>query len=128
MTYYVNRRWTTAKKTVNNNGRMNDSKFEAGYANELILRKKAGDIKDFEEQVTLDLEVNGYRVCTYRIDFIVYHNDGMTEYVECKGYPTDVWKLKWKLFEALFTDKPDTRLTIEMQGKYKPPKLRKLIK
>ena len=102
-----------------------DSKFEAGYAQELKFRKKAKDIKDFEEQVTLDLNVNGFRVCTYRIDFIIHHFDGTREYVETKGYPTPVWRLKWKLFESLYT-KPGNKLTVIMQGKYKPPKAKRI--
>ena len=104
-----------------------DSKFEAAYAQELELRVKAKDIKSFDTQVNLDLNVNGCRVCQYRIDFVVHHNDGTTEYVECKGFPTDVWKLKWKLFEALYHDKPKTKLTIVYQSnRYKAPKLRKI--
>lgn len=103
-----------------------DSKFEAGYAQELELRKKAGDIKDFEEQKTLELIVNGYVVCTYRIDFIIIHNDGLKEYVETKGFATPVWKLKWKLFEACYSDLPDTdKCTVIYQGKTWNPKMRK---
>ena len=112
-------------KKQEHNGYQYDSKFEAGYAQELELRQKVGDIKSFDRQKNLDLIVNGYVVCQYRIDFIVYHNDGSIEYVECKGYATDVWKLKWKLFEALFTDFPDVKLSVVYQGKNWRPKLRK---
>ena len=122
--YHVYKKWTSAQKTEYG-GHQYDSKFEAHYAYELDMRQKAGDIVSFERQVTIPLEVNGYIVCTYRIDFIVHHNDGTTEFLECKGYPTDVWKLKWKLFEALFCDKEDVRLTIVQQGRFKPPRLRK---
>lgn len=125
--YQVCRKWTTAKKQEYNGFRY-DSGFEASYAMELDLRVKAKDIERYDRQVNLSLEVNGYAVCTYRIDFIIHHLDGTLEYVECKGYQTDVWKLKWKLFEALYTDKPDVKLTIVQQGRYKPPKLRKVGK
>lgn len=102
-----------------------DSKFEAGKAQELELLKKAKEIKGYEEQKTLDLWVNDYLVCTYKIDYVVHHNNGDTEYIECKGYPTQVWKLKWKLFEALYT-KPGNILTVEYQGKsWKPNRRRK---
>lgn len=110
------------------NGYQYDSKFEAAYGQELEFRQKAGDIKSFERQKNLDLIVNGYVVCQYRIDFVVYHNDDSIEYVECKGYATDVWKLKWKLFEALFTDLPDVKLSVVYQGKNWRPKLRKSVK
>jgi len=121
--YFIQKKWTNAKKQEYNGFRY-DSGFEANYAQELDLRIKAKDIKGYDKQVNLDLIVNGYVVCQYRIDFIVHHNDGTTEYVECKGYQTDVWKLKWKLFEALYSDRPDVKLTIVQQGnRYKPPKL-----
>lgn len=42
---------------------------------ELDMRLKANDIKSYEKQVNLDLVVNGYRVCQYRIDFIIHHNN-----------------------------------------------------
>lgn len=112
--YIQKNKWTTAKKQLYNDFQY-DSKFEASYAQELDLRKKAKDIKDWEAQVNLSLEVNGYKVCDYRIDFIVYHNDGTTEYVETKGFATPVWRLKWKLFEALYSDKPDVTLTVVKQ-------------
>lgn len=78
------------------------SKKEAVYAEELALRKKAKDIKDWKRQVKISLDVNGYHICNYFIDFVITHNDGVLEYVEVKGFSTDVWRLKWKLFEALF--------------------------
>lgn len=102
----------------------NDSKFEAGVAQELTLLKRAGEIKDFEEQVTIPLEVNGYHICNYKIDFVIKHNDGIVEYREAKGFTTDVWKLKWKIFEALY-DKPGNVLTVEYQGKSWKPQRRR---
>lgn len=104
----------------------NDSKFEAGKAKQLELLKKAGEIKDFKEQEVLQLVVNGYLVCTYKIDFTVYHHDGTIEYIETKGYATDTWKLKWKLFEALYSDKPNVKLTLEFQGKSWKPQRRRI--
>lgn len=104
----------------------NDSKFEAGKAQELELLKKAGEIKDFREQVKIPLIVNGLIVCDYYIDFEIEHNDGTIEFCETKGYATDTWKLKWKLFEALYSDKPDVKLTVEYQGKNWRPRLRKV--
>lgn len=116
-----NNYYTNAKKQ---NGY--DSKFEAGYAKELELRQKAGDIKSWEEQERMELNVNGYRVCTYKVDFTVYHNDDTIEYVETKGFWTPVARLKWKLFESLFSDKPGVKLTVVMQGKGKPPKAKRI--
>ena len=121
--YYQKYSYYNAKKCGSN-----DSKFEAGKAFDLKMLKKAGEIKDFKEQVKIPLIVNGYEVCTYKIDFVIYHNDGITEYLETKGYAMDTWKLKWKLFEALFSDLPDVKLTVEYQGKSWKPRMRKLKK
>lgn len=123
--YQVYRKWTTAKKQEYNGFRY-DSGFEAKYAQDLDILIKAKAIKGYDKQVNLDLIVNGYIVCQYRIDFIIYHLDGTKEYIECKGYPTDVWKLKWKLFESLYSGLPDVKLTIVQQGKFKSPRLRRV--
>lgn len=121
MVYYVKTGYYNTKKYKGY-----DSKFEAGYAEELELRKKAGEIKDFEEQKTLDLISNGYKIGTYKIDFVVYHHDETIEYVETKGYATPVWRLKWKVFESMYGDDPNITLTVVKQGKFylrKPKKL-----
>lgn len=75
---------------------------EAAYAAELDLRVKAKDIKRWERQIGVPLEVHGTLIAKYVIDFVIEHTDGTFEYVEVKGFETDVWKLKWKLFEALY--------------------------
>lgn len=107
--------------------RQYDSKFEANYGQELELRVKAGDIDGFETHVRTPLVVNGYTVCDYYIDFVIFHKDGTTEYCETKGYATDVFRLKWKLFCALFEDDPNVKITLIMQGNSKPPKIRKSL-
>lgn len=103
----------------------NDSKFEAGKAQELELLKKAKEIKDYQEQVKIPLEVNGYHICNYYIDFVIEHNNGDIEYLECKGLALPAWKIKWKLFEALY-DKPGNILTVEYQGKSWKPQRRRV--
>ena len=125
MTYFQKTYFKSAKKTEYK-GSIYDSKFEAQIANDIEMMKLAGEVIKWERQVKIPLEINGYLVCNYYIDFVVYR-DGETEYIEAKGYPTPVWKLKWKLFEALFT-KPENKLTVIMQGAYRPPKLRKIKK
>ena len=127
MVYYQTKKWTSAKKCDYNNYTY-DSKFEAQHAADLDLLVKAGEIKSYEKQVNLDLIVNGYLVCQYRIDFIVHHNDGTLEYVETKGYPTPTWRLKYKLFEALFSDLPNVKLSVVQQGSFRIPKARKIRK
>lgn len=94
------------------NGLQFHSKREAAYAAELDLRKKGKAIRDWERQVKIDLSVGDFHICNYYIDFVVTHNDGTKEYVEVKGFATDTWRLKWKLFEALYSEKPQTLLTV----------------
>lgn len=125
--YQIQRKWTTAKKSEYQ-GSIYDSKFEAAFAHELDMRKRAKDIENWERQVRIPLEVNGYHITNYYIDFIVYYADGTIEYVECKGWASDVWKLKWKLFEAIYSDKPNVKLTVVQQKSFRLPKAKKIKK
>jgi len=95
------------------------SKLEASYAAELMLRKKAKDIKDWDRQVKLDLKINGVHITNYIIDFVIHHHDGSKEYVEVKGMEMEIWKMKWKILEATFEDfreHPDDKLTVVKQS------------
>ena len=91
---------------------MYHSKKEAAYAHELSLRKSAGDIKDWERQKKICLDVNKHHITNYYVDFEVFHNDGVIEYVEIKGFETPEWRLKWRLFEAIYGDQPNVKLTV----------------
>lgn len=88
------------------------STAEAKMAQQLNLRLRAKDIKSWERQMKISLDVNGYHIANYYIDFVIHHNDGMTEYIEIKGMILSTWQLKWKLFEALYADKPNVKLTV----------------
>lgn len=81
-----------------------DSRREAEYAMELDWRVKAKDIKSWKGQEKIPMIVNDKKICTYIIDFVIIHNDGSLEYVEVKGFKTAVWRLKYKLFEALYPE------------------------
>ena len=118
-----NNYFNTAK--IKSGGKFYDSKFEAFFGQKYEQMRKRGEIKGFDPHYRIPLVVNGYTVCDYYIDFAVYHNDGTTEFIECKGYPTPAWKLKWKLFCALFEDDPNVKITLEMQGKSYNPRMRK---
>lgn len=113
--YYQKTKYSNVRKQTYN-GQNYDSGFEAGYAAELDLRQRAKQIKSWERQVKIPLDVNGYHIANYYIDFVVYHLDGTIEYVETKGLASDVWKMKWKLFEALYGDKPGVILTVVKQA------------
>lgn len=82
-----------------------DSQKEARYYQELKLLKRAGEIEDFELQPEFVL-LPGFktgdgakiREIKYRADFKIIHKDGTIEVVDVKGYKTEVYKLKKKLF------------------------------
>jgi len=94
-------------------GAVYHSKKEAGYAQELDLRIKAGEVKSWDRQVRISLDVNGFHICDYYLDFRVHLNDGTVEMVEVKGFETPVWRLKWKLFEAIYGhDNPEHKLIV----------------
>lgn len=95
------------------------SKFEAAYAKELDIRKKVGEILEWDRQVKIPLEVNGQHICDYYVDFRILYPDGHTEFVECKGFATPVFRIKWKLFEALYGNNPKVDLTIIKQSQWK---------
>jgi hypothetical protein len=84
------------------------SRKEALYAAELDTLKKAYMPKDrvvkVERQVNVDLVVNGKTVCRIIPDFRVTFADGHVEWHEIKSYGTmtPVYRVKKKLFEALF--------------------------
>ena len=94
-----------------------DSKAEVYQAAELEQFLKEGKIAGWTKQKTIELIVNGYLICTYKMDFVVEHLDGITEFIEVKGFATPVWRLKWKLLEALYGDNPNYKLTIAWTGK-----------
>lgn len=87
------------------NGRLYDSKHEAGIAGELELLRRAGEVTNIQPQVTYNLYgKNGGRVCTHKPDFTVTFKDGHKEIWEAKGLATPIWQLKLKLFEDNYPD------------------------
>lgn len=113
MIWYQERQNKYRAKTSIYDGVAYHSKKEAAFAQELDLRKKAGEIKDWRRQVRIPLDVNGQHICDYYIDFEIEHNDGSKEMIEVKGFQTEVWRLKWKLFEAIYNkEHPDIKLTV----------------
>jgi hypothetical protein len=95
------------------NGRLYHSKFEAQYARDLDLRVKAHDIKGWEPQFKVSLDVNGKHICNYVCDFRLTMNDGSYELHETKGFETDLFRIKRKLLEAVYLkDHPDTEYVL----------------
>ena len=95
------------------NGRSYHSKKEADYAAQLAWRMKAGEIKEIIPQYKLDIRVNGKHITNYFIDFKIILADDSVELIEVKGFATDLWRLKWKLTEALLDEiEPGAKLVL----------------
>jgi hypothetical protein len=89
-----------------------DSAKEANRYSELKLLEYAGKIRDLELQPRYELlatfKKNGktYRAITYIADFAYWDNDKKRHVVEdTKGFKTEVFKIKHKLFEHKYPDK-----------------------
>lgn len=78
-----------------------DSKGELSRWLFLLDCEKRGQIEDLRRQVTYPLEVNGEKVCDYVADF-VYSKKGFVFVEDFKGMITDVFRLKAKLFRAVY--------------------------
>ena len=79
-----------------------DSLGESRRYQELKLLEKQGLISALTIHPHYDLKVAGQKICTYVADF-AYRDEGNNRRVEdFKGVLTPVFKIKWKLFEALF--------------------------
>ena len=86
------------------NGYNYDSGLEAKYAENLDWRIKAGEVEKFERQHKISLDLNGVHIANYFIDFKVFLADGTIEYHEVKGMETDLWRLKWRMTQAIYPD------------------------
>ena len=86
-----------------------DSKKEARRYQELKLMERAGAIRDLRRQVryelipAFDCDGKHYRPATYIADFVYTDCKTGKEVVEdCKGFRTDVYRLKAKMFAARY--------------------------
>ena len=92
------------------NGVSYHSRLEAQYAKSLDDRMELDDshpekVKEWQGQVKVDLRVNNIHICNYYMDFLVTKMDGTEEWIEVKGFDTTIWKLKAKMFEAIYPDR-----------------------
>lgn len=88
-----------------------DSKKEAQRYTELKMLQKSGVISNLTLQPEFVLipafKKNGkaYRKTVYKADFSYFDHDiGKTVVEDVKGFKTDVYKLKKKLFEHIYKD------------------------
>jgi hypothetical protein len=116
ITYSGNRRQkynsTVTRDEVS--GKKFHSKAEYEEYGNLLWRFAADEIRDLETQVRFHIMVNKNRICVYVADFTYLEKQGdewKPVIHDKKGYKTEVFKLKWKLMEALYGDKWELRLT-----------------
>ena len=87
-----------------------DSKKEGKRYQELKMLEKAGKIKDLKLQPVFLLQEGFYyqgkaiRQITYRADFEYVDEKGNRVVEDVKGFKTDVYKLKKKLFLKKYPD------------------------
>ena len=91
------------------NGIKFQSKKEAKVYTDLLWQEKLGEITELRRQVAFPLVVNGVPICKYVADFTYYTKEGAAVILEAKGFKTEVFKLKAKLFAALY---PELKLTL----------------
>lgn len=111
-----------AKRTLAKDGLNRDSKFEAGVADELFLRKQGGDILDYDSQ--FKIEAWAYRkdgskaFCVkHKVDFRIHHKDGSYELLEAKGVETSDYRWRRKCLEELWLpEHPDHVYTVVKQS------------
>lgn len=88
-----------------------DSRLEAKRYRELKLLERAGIIKDLQLQPAFELipsfkkNNKTYRKIEYKADFSYFDNElGKVIVEDTKGFKTEVYKLKRKLFEYKYKD------------------------
>jgi len=86
------------------NGIKYDSIFEAETAQELDWLLQAKEIKEWKRQIRVPLKVNGVFIATYIVDFLYIDKHDQRIYLEAKGFPTEVFKMKWKIFMATLNE------------------------
>lgn len=91
-------------KVVTHDGQKFDSKQEYGDNDPLLWLAGFGGFSDLKRQVTFDFVVGGILVCSYRADFTFRDEQGRSCVFETKGSETPEYRIKRKLFAALFPE------------------------
>ena len=114
--FQFNRNKYNAKKTTCLSNHSHDSRGESDYCNYLLSLVKEKEIESYITQVRYPLAINGHHITTHIVDFQISNTDGSTEVVEYKGFATEIWRIKKKLFEAIYTDIPYTVVNHREKG------------
>ncbi len=113
-----------AKRTVAADGIKRDSKFEASVADQLLLRKRTGDILDYDSQFKVVMWIyreDGYKAfsVSHKVDFRLHLNDGSFELLEAKGLELADYKWRRKLLEEVWlpTHKDHTYTVVKQNSR-----------
>ncbi len=93
-----------------------DSKAEASHYGSLKLLQRSGVISGLSMQPRFPMVVEGKKICTYVADFSFLDRDGKLNIHDVKGVKTPVYRLKYKLFHALYPDLRITEITLSYIG------------
>lgn len=83
-------------KKTNKSGYSFDSKLEVAVYEMLVLQLKAGELKEI--RVKPNVRLTDAKILAIP-DFMVTNKDDTESYVEAKGYETDVWRIKRRLWK-----------------------------
>ena len=92
-----------AKRVTSRLGVKFDSKDEMDRHAQLLFEEEEGHIFMLERQKVFPLTVAGHVIANFRMDF-VYEQGGRKVAEDFKGFPTADYKLKAKLFRALYPE------------------------
>lgn len=98
--YYRANKFNNKRQVYNGSKYM--SQFEADFAQELDERVKNGEIKGWTKQFRISIDINGYHITNYFVDFCIEHLDQSFELVETKGFETALFIIKKRLLEAVW--------------------------
>lgn len=98
-----------SNKKTEYNGYIYDSKFEAGVARDLDIRKRAGEILDWERQFKIEcIPYNKHGdplpklKVSHKVDFRVHNLDGTYTLLEAKGMVLSDWQRRRNWLENLW--------------------------
>lgn len=104
-------------KKVTVDGIKFDSQLEANRYCELKILERAGEIKDLRRQIKFELQPSyiknnkSIQPINYIADFVYYDVNKKKFIVEdTKGYKTETYKLKKKIFEYVYPDMEITEI------------------
>ena len=98
------------KKVKTNNGEKLDSELEYARYCELKILERAKEIKNLRRQVSFELQPSYrknnkiIRAIYYKADFVYFDKNGKMIVEDTKGYKTEEYKIKKKIFEYKYPE------------------------